>query len=221
MDLAGHPIVAHIFDRLRATKGVRDVVLATTMDPRNEHLVSYAQSKGIAVFREEDENDIAARLLGAANATLADAILKVNGDCPLVDPVIMRQLVEMFATGEYDYVSNKIIWSWPEGYSAEIISTDALVCCASELTTALDRELVANYIRDNTSRFRVGSVGDRRYNGLLKLAVDTPEDFEEVAGIFSALWPANPLFGFKEVSEFLRGESRRTETVFQKNTIRR
>lgn len=214
-DLAGQPLVSHIFDRLKATPGVGSVILATTADPRNDPLVTFARDQGILIYREENENDIVARLLGAANVARADAILKVNGDCPLVDPAIMQQLIDKYGSGSFDYVSNKILWSWPEGYSAEIIAADALEICSTELTTPADRELVANYIRDNGNKFRVGSVGKGPYGGTSKLAVDTPEDFEEVAEIFDALWPNNPCFGFEDVIEFL--DRRKTGLQWPRN----
>jgi spore coat polysaccharide biosynthesis protein SpsF len=203
LPLAGRPLVGHIFDRLRATQGVDALVLATTVDPRNDPLAAFAEKEGAAVYRGTGEDDIAGRLAGAARLAKADAILKVNGDCPLVDPAILSLLVARFRAGEIDYVSNKIRWTWPEGMSAEVIATSALAWCDANLVTAEDRELVANHIRDNRSRFRVSSVEGPEDLTRYKWSVDTRSDFDEVAGLFDALYTANPLFGVADILDVI------------------
>ena len=208
--LAGRPLIGHIFDRLAATPGVDGLVLATTADARNDALVGYAEERGIPVYRERLEDDIVARLAGAARFTGADAILKVNADCPMVDPAILARLVGTFRTQpETDYVSNKIVWTWPEGMSAEVIATGALEWCAANLSADADRELVANWIRDHTERFsRLSVEADRDYMNLPKLSVDTPDDFALANRIFDALFQSNPLFGFDDILAWLQADLR-------------
>src|SRR3989304_2895228 len=119
LDLAGKPMVGHIIDRLQAVPGLCGIVLATTVDSRNDGLVEYARSRGLSVYRAQGEDDIAERLAGAAKLMRADAILKVNGDCPLVDPEVLWRLVAAFeSAGDADYASNKIIWTYPMGLTA-------------------------------------------------------------------------------------------------------
>ncbi len=195
LPLCGRPLVGHILDRLRATPGVDGLVVATTRDSRNDPLEAFAMREGVPVFRATGEDDIAERLHGAAVLSGADAILKVNGDCPLVDPAIMALLVDRFRVGDVDYVSNKIRWTWPEGLSAEVIATSALEWADRTLATPEDREFTANLIRDDRERFRVASVEGPLDLTRWKWSVDTPEDFREVAAMFDALYPSDPLFG--------------------------
>ncbi len=217
LPLAGQPLVGHIIDRLRATPGVASVVLSTSTDAQNDPLVAFADMKGVAVHRGCGEDDIAARLAGAARLTGADAILKVNGDCPLVDPAVMARLVDRFVAGGLDYVSNKIIWSWPEGLSAELIARSALDWCDAALTAPEDRELVANWIRDRRDRFRVDSVEGDRDLTRYRLTVDTAQDYEEMSRIFSALWRRDRIFAIDSVIRFLdqaaNGSNGRTRAV--------
>lgn len=204
--LAGQPLIGHIFDRLEATEGVSGVVLATTVDPRNDPMVSYAESRGIPVFRAQGEDDIAERLAGAARLVDAEAILKINADCPMVDPAVLRQIILAWENApDADYASNKIVWTWPEGMSAEIIGRQALEWCDANLITAEDREFTANWIRDHREQFSVVSVeGDRDLTSYA-WCVDTPEDFEEVSALFAALYPQNPLFGVEALLRHLEG----------------
>lgn len=210
--LAGQPLIGHIFDRLAATPGIDGLVLATTADRRNDPLAAYAEARGIPVYRETGEDDIAGRLAGAARLSGADAILKVNADCPMVDPGILARLVRAFRQNPgVDYVSNKIVWTWPEGMSAEVIATSALEWCAANLASDVDRELVANWIRDHVDRFRRLSVEAEidHHSGGPSLAVDTPDDFDLAVRIFDDLYAAEPLFGFDAIRTWLEADRRR------------
>ncbi len=202
--LARMPLVGHIFDRLLATPGVSGLVLSTTQDPRNDPLVEYVRSRGIPADRGPREDDIAERLNRSAGLAEADAIVKVNGDCPLIDPAILARLTHAWlADPALDYVSNKIVWTWPEGLSAEIISRRALAWCDDNLTAPVDREFVANWVRDHPERFRRLSIeGDRDLTGH-GWAVDTPDDFAFVARIFDALYQDDQIFGLDDILAFL------------------
>jgi len=207
MPLAGKPLVGHIFDRLNAVRGLMGVVLATTFDPRNEKLVEYARQCGVWVYRAVDEDDIAERLYGAAKMISADAILKVNADCPLVDPTILGALVETYhSKDDVDYVSNKIEWSYPEGLSAEVISKRALAWCDAHLLGDEDRELVANWIRDHTDQFAQISVTGEQNLSQYGWAVDTPEDFVFVEGVFDSLYTEDPLFGMNQILAYVKSQ---------------
>ena len=207
MPLAGKPLVGHIFDRLNAVRGLMGVVLATTFDPRNEKLVEYARQCGVWVYRAVDEDDIAERLYGATKMISADAILKVNADCPLVDPTILGALVETYhSKDDVDYVSNKIEWSYPEGLSAEVISKRALAWCDAHLLGDEDRELVANWIRDHTDQFAQISVTGEQNLSQYGWAVDTPEDFVFVEGVFDPLYTEDPLFGMNQILAYVKSQ---------------
>lgn len=202
--LAGVPLVGHIFDRLLATPGVSGLVLSTTQDPRDDPLVEYASSRGIPTDRGPREDDIAERLHRSAGLADAEAILKVNGDCPLIDPAILARMTQAWlADRDLDYVSNKIVWTWPEGLSAEIISRRALAWCDDNLTDAAERELVANWIRDHPDRFHRLSIEGERDLSAYGWAVDTPDDFDFVARIFEALHQDSRIFGLEEILDLL------------------
>ena len=204
MPLAGRPIIWHIFDRLSRTIGVRGVILATTHDPRNDAMVHYAEDLGMTVFRAEVEDDIAARLAGAVRMTGAHAILKVNGDCPLIDPGILQHMVECYVSEpNVDYVSNKLVFRYPLGLSAEVVSQRALNWCDDNLSGAHAREYVADWIKAHPEPFRAVSVTGGQDLSHHDWSVDTPEDFSFVGRIFDALYQDGKIFGLADVLEFL------------------
>ena len=204
--LAGKPLIGHIHKRIASCSGVKSVVLATTNDPLNDPLVEYCEKLGLEVFRHTIEDDIATRLYQSAKISGADAILKINADCPLVDPkIIQKHITAFFANDKFDYISNKIEWTLPEGYSLEIISFKALQWCARNLADSVDRELVANWIKDNQQRFNQLSIMEdfTGHQNFPSCSVDTPEDYKLISKIFDDLYYENALFGWESVREWL------------------
>ncbi len=207
LDLAGRPMIWHIFDRLRRVPELDDVVLATTTDRSNDAMVSFAAEHGVTVYRQAEEDDIAARLAGAVEATTADAILKVNGDCPLLDPEVARQIVRRFMdTPNTDYASNKSAWTYPKGLSVEVISRHAVLWCHENLTGPRDREFVADWIREHGDRFEIASVENGRDLSHHDWFVDTADDYAFVKDIFDELYRDGPCFGMEDVLAHLNSQ---------------
>jgi len=197
-------MIGHIITRLQSIYDLDGVVVATTSDPRNEPMISYVKTYGASIYVSPYENDIAERLTGAAKMTKADAILKVNGDCPLIDPDILNQMLQLFHESKsIDYLSNKIKWTFPLGMSAEIISAKALIWCHENLIEEIDRELVANWIRDHPDIFNILSFEGNQNLSHHQWCVDTHEDLVEVENIYKHLYPADPLFGLKKILDYL------------------
>ncbi len=203
-DLAGKPLVWHITDRLRRVPGLDGIVIATTTARENDALEDFAREGAFAVYRHEGEDDIAGRLAGAARLVGADAFLKVNGDCPLVDPEILTRLVSRFASeGSLDYVSNKVVWTYPIGLSAEVIGTRAMDWCDERLTSLTDREHVTDWIRDHREHFAVASIECDRDLSHHHWAVDTETDFAFARRIFAQLYVDGGCFGMQDVLDVI------------------
>lgn len=208
MPLAGIPLFLHIHDRLSRVKGIDGVILATTTDPANDDMVALARDNGMTVVRWSDEDDIVGRLCRACEVTGADALLKVNADCPLVDPDIMQALLDRFlAVGTADFASNKIEPTYPLGYSIELVSARALNWCNQNLAGAEERELVIKWIMDRPGQFEAISLKGAADYSALDLTVDTAADFEEVSEIFNRLYVPGEAFGLAAVAEMLASET--------------
>lgn len=208
--LANIPLIEHIYTRIMDCVPIDSVVLATTENSNNNKLVDHCKNLGMQVYRDPNENDIASRLFLSARSAGADAILKVNADCPLVDPVILNRIITAFIQNDnIDYVSNKVIWSFPEGYSAEIISYEALKWCHENLKDELDRELVANFIKNDKKRFTQISIENdqNEHAPFPHFCVDTPKDYELMAKIFDDLYSKDQLFGWPMVRDWWKNNN--------------
>ncbi len=206
VDLAGKPLLWHMIDRLGRVPQVGHLVLATTTDPRNEPMVGLARSEGLAVYQHEGEDDIAGRVSGAIRGLDGDLVLKVGGDCPLIDPAVLEGMVALaLQTEGADFVSNRLEWSFPLGLSADVVSRRAIEWSNVNLTAAEDRELFAVYVRDHPEMFCVRAFTnptDLSHHGW---TVDEPEDVVFMRDIFDSLYRPGEVFGMNEVLGYLAG----------------
>jgi spore coat polysaccharide biosynthesis protein SpsF len=188
-DVGGIPLIAHTLRRLRATGRVDDVVLATTVEPGDDALVELARKEGVEAHRGP-EQDVLSRLRGAAEACGADAVVRITGDCPLLDPAVVDGVVGALVDGEEpcDYASNVLRRTYPRGLDTEALWTSTLRRIDELATSPEAREHVTWFAyRERPDLFRLRSVeiGDGRPD--LDWSVDTAEDLELVRGLVSLL----------------------------------
>lgn len=103
-DLAGRPLIWHVMTRMRRASVLDQLMLATSTERGDDVLAAYAATQGLPVYRGP-EDDVLARFQGAAAASAADIIVRVNGDAPLVDPVLTDRLVTALIADDADYVA--------------------------------------------------------------------------------------------------------------------
>ena len=169
-------------------------------------MVALARSEGLAVYQHEGEDDIAGRVSGAIRGLDGDLVLKVGGDCPLIDPAVLEGMVALaLQTEGADFVSNRLEWSFPLGLSADVVSRRAIEWSNVNLTAAEDRELFAVYVRDHPEMFCVRAFTnptDLSHHGW---TVDEPEDVVFMRDIFDSLYRPGEVFGMNEVLGYLAG----------------
>ena len=112
LPLAGIPIIKIIHERVKQSRLVNMIVIATSENPKDDRLVEYCQNENMLVFRGS-EDDVFGRVLECAEFCEADIIVEITADCPLVDPFHVDTLID--ALEDYDYASNVLIRRWPDG----------------------------------------------------------------------------------------------------------
>src|SRR5690606_28833150 len=122
------------------------------------------------------EEDVLDRYLQAANQMQADVIVRVTGDCPLIDPDIVDALVEQFLRADVDYLSNTEPPTYPDGLDTEVFTVKSLERAARESSDPFDHEHVTPYLR-RPGLFRIGAVAHEENFSNLRWTVDEPEDF--------------------------------------------
>jgi spore coat polysaccharide biosynthesis protein SpsF len=202
---AGRPMLQHLIDRLRAVPSLNDIVLATTTNTTDQPLVDFAGRVGIKVYRGS-EQDVMARVIGAAQLGHADVVVEITADCPIIDPEIVEQTVRTYAHNDADYVANSLVRSFPDGMDTQVFSLATLQRSAAMTDHPLDREHVTRHICHHPQHFRhLNLVAPPSLHWPeLGLTLDERADYELLCRIIETLGARNPLFGCQTVIEWLR-----------------
>lgn len=207
LEANGKPMLRHLVDRLKRVSSIDDIVLATTTNDTDDILVDFANSVDIGVFRGSEE-DVMARVVGAAEAFNADVICEVTGDCPIIDPELVEQVVETFNKNYKNnivYVNNGQS-GIPGGMSAQVFTTSALKQSLLMTNDPLDHEHVTPHIKRNPDIFPpVYLVAPRTLQyPHLAFTMDEQADYDFLTKIINYFGDENPFFTCSEVIELLR-----------------
>ena len=205
LPLAGKPSLQQLVDRARRAKKIQDVVIATTVNPQDDAVEAWAKKNGVSFFRGSEE-DVLLRVLEAARAFKGDVIVEMTGDCPLLDPAMIDELVSLWEENDYDYVSNILERTYPRGFDTQVFSR-AVLEKVNELTQdPADRENVSLYIYEHPERFKLGGIKAPKelYGPDIRICVDMKEDYEVIRRIYEALYPKKPDFNAYDIMKFLK-----------------
>lgn len=202
LPLMGQPMIAHVIRRVQAATTIEQVVLATTDDPNDNPLAEFVDSWGVKVYRGS-ESDVLDRYYQAAKCFGASVIVRITGDCPVIDPAVIDGTVGLFRSGDYDYVNNFLSRTYPDGLDTEVMRFAALETAWQSAKLNSEREHVTPYLYKHPEKFR--QVGLVRAPDLSahRWTVDEPRDFEFIRAVYEALYPANPLFDTDSIMAFL------------------
>ena len=206
LDLAGKPALQQLVERLRRSRYLDEVVVATTDRSTDDPVAELCRRIGCSVFRGS-EDDVLARVLGAANSVSGDLIVEITGDCPAVDWRHVDLLIETFFAGQYDYVANVAgPRPYPVGFEVQVFPTAVLAEVDRLTQNPVDHEHVSLYIYSHPERYRIYYVeaSPELYQPDLEVTLDTPEDYQLIQAIFTTLLPDNPDFSALDVVNLLR-----------------
>ena len=181
------PMIMHVLDRLKKSRYIDEIVLATSQQDEEKPLVEAVQKNGYQVFRGE-ENYVLKRYIDTYRKYGGDVIVRITGDCPLIDPQIVDHVISYYLAYDYDYVRLDVPETFIRGFDVEVFSSKALEKVYEEVDKMDNesyKEHVTLYMYRNQDKFKVGYVeGQELYNKNYRLCVDTKEDFEVVERIY-------------------------------------
>jgi spore coat polysaccharide biosynthesis protein SpsF len=183
-----------------ACRSLDGILLATTDELEDDELAAVARGLGVDVFRGS-RDDVLGRILGAALAARAEIVVRITGDCPLIDPVVTDLVVDAIVEGQpCDYSSNVLRRTYPRGLDAEALTIEALERVDAMANTTIEREHVTVIIRStHPHRFTTRSVEDDEDNSDLRWTVDEPADLELLEALFSRLDLADRVVPYPEI----------------------
>jgi spore coat polysaccharide biosynthesis protein SpsF len=201
----GKPMLEHLVSRLKRVPSLNEIVLATTVNATDDCLVDFARDAGIACFRGS-EDDVMARVIGAAGSVGADVVVEITGDCPVIDPLIIEQHIRMFLHNDCEYLTNAQVETYPGGMDTQVFRLETLIRSAAMTDDPLDHEHVTLHIRNHPELFRpiyLVAPPDL-YWPELHLTLDEPKDYELLKRVIEYFGDANPDFTCVDIMRFVR-----------------
>ena len=187
-EIEGKPMIFYVIDRIKQIKSVEQIILATTQEENDRILTEIAKQNSIGSF-VGDSIDVLDRDYQCALQNNADPIIRITGDCPLIDPDIVEEMLEFYLKNNYDYVSNRINPKYPDGLDVEIYSFNTLQMAAQNAKWSSERELVTTYITKNPKNFKIFSYENQEDLSEYRWTVDEQKDLEFIRKIYSIMKP--------------------------------
>ena len=193
-----------LIERLKKVELIDQIIVATTISEKDKPIVDLCEKNSLKYYRGS-EDDVMDRVINAANSLSADLIVEITGDCPLIDPSIVDQLIRIYLANKVDYVSNAIIRSYPDGMDVQVFSLDTLKRSSKMTSKKLDREHVTLHIRNNPEIFsHINVVAPKELHfPKLGLTLDEEEDYFLIKKIFEELYKVNKYFNCFDIIRFL------------------
>jgi len=205
-DLCGEPMLAREVARIRQATRVDEVVVATTTNRDDDAVVAVADACGARWFRGS-EHDVLGRMASAAREAAADLVVRVSGDCPLIDPTVIDRAVEVLEKRgkELDFVTTEPPTTFPKGLDVEALYRDVLDRVDRMASSSAAREHVTFFIYEEApTLFRCFTLVDDEDNSDQRWTVDTIEDLQLVRTVFADLELARANTSYKAILSYMR-----------------
>lgn len=210
LPLGGVPLIGFMIDRVKHSSYIDKLIIATTTLASDNKLTEYINSKGIEVFRGS-ENNVLERIYLASLKFNPKTIIRLTGDCPLLDHKIIDNLIKFFYKMKADY--SWIDESFAEGLDAEIFKFSVLKECNENAIYKSEREHVTQYIHKNEKKFKRIPFKNKVDDSNLRIVVDEKPDYKLVSFIVNHFQSKakNNLFTFEEIKKYLLNNKELTE----------
>jgi spore coat polysaccharide biosynthesis protein SpsF len=201
----GKPILQLIAERLRACPEISEVWFVTSNQRADDGIEELASQIGVRCHRGHPD-DVLQRLFTASLESKADAILEVGGDCPLIDPSLVSQGVEMALVSDADFTSNafKPPFSYPVGYDFILIKKEALHRLHGLAELDSERCQPFQFIISRPELFTQHHFAQEKNLNQWRFTLDYHEDLMFIKAVFFELYKNHRIFGFQEIEELLQ-----------------
>jgi len=177
MDIDGRPLISHVVQRACGIRGVDTFVLAV---PHAEAGM-FASNVVHVCGPEVPENDVLARFAAVSNFyPQHDTIMRVTGDCPLLNPRVAEAVLKLYRECHAWYAWN-VYPGYTDGEDVEVFSRSALVRANELAIDPKDREHVTPWIRRTYPVVTLKPT----VTGQRKTSVDTQEDLDYVRSLYA------------------------------------
>ena len=207
LPLIGKPVLYRVIERILDSRTVDKIIIATTIKPNNDCVVSVAKEMKVDYYRGSEE-DVLSRYYESATKFKLDIVIRITSDCPLIDPDIIDEMVKKFKkinmkNRRCDYLSNVIKRTFPRGLDVEIFWYDVLKRVYNEAKESYQREHVTPYIYENPKIFNLRNFEQTIDYSHYRWTLDEGDDYSLISKIYKKLYYSNPKFRYKDIISLL------------------
>ena len=204
MEIKGRPMLWHVIRRVSAVKRIDAIMIATSLKDKDDKLEKFSRENKVKIFRGS-EDDCLDRYYKAAKACYADVVVRITADCPLICPEVIDRVISEYLKGNYDYASNTLLYTYPDGCDVEVFSFNALKKAYEKAKDPVAREHVTPYFI-NSGLFRIKNVENDSPVEVSKYkwSVDRIEDLRFVRKVYDYLYKNSDIFTMQNIIGFVR-----------------
>lgn len=180
-EILGKPMIGYLFERLSLSKRIDKIILAASDFSENDVLCEYVQAIGVNVYRGSEE-DVLDRFYQVAKQYNPQVIVRITGDCPLIDPKVCDEVIEAFQKEKFDYV--KTGPTFAEGLDCEVFTFKALKKAWKTANLKSEREHVTLYFYNHPNIFKTLTLINKTDDSRYRFSVDEERDFQVVRAVF-------------------------------------
>ena len=205
IDIAGKPLIGHLFDSLVQALPIDQIFLATTSLPEDFQLGEYIESKGISIHFGDSE-DVASRYCEILENNPAEYFFRVCGDTPLYDYRLIEQGLSILNRSgkKFDFVTSMPNRGFPMGMNIELFNSEIFLKGYSQFSKRNHFEHVTNYFYDNKDNYAYleerCNLDNYEYSRY-KFSVDTQDDLNRIRKIYDYLQKDHYAYSFAELVE--------------------
>lgn len=197
------PVLELEIERVKRAKKINKIILATSTNAQDAPLIKIAEKMGVAFYQGSLE-DVLDRYYQAAQNYQAEHVVRITGDCPLIDPEIIDNIISLHLKTGADYTSNVHPPTFPDGLDVEVFKFSVLKRMWENAQEKIEREHVTQYICRHPDAFYCENYAASRDWSGFRWTLDYLEDYELIRNIFENLYPANSMFGWESVVRYLQ-----------------
>jgi spore coat polysaccharide biosynthesis protein SpsF (cytidylyltransferase family) len=182
-NINGRPMIEWQVLRIQQSR-VDEIILATSDDKSDDDLADFIGGLGVQVFRGS-LNDVHSRFLTIVKSNKPDYFIRLTGDCPVVMPNLINEMIAEFETHDFDYLSNINPPTFPDGLDIELISGETFLEISRRELSTEEKEHVTLGIRRRRDQFKIGNFEGEHDFSRMRWTVDYEEDFEFIRNVFA------------------------------------
>ena len=206
--LAGKPALWHVIDRLRHSKQLDEIVIATTLNTSDDVIEDFCDNINIKCLRGSEE-DVLDRYYQAAKMLGSDPVVRITSDCPVIDPVVVDGLIKGYFEGEYEIYGLGV--EFPDGLDCVMFSFRVLEDTWKNAKLLSEREHVGPYMEKHPEKYKTGIY--RKFKGMAhhRWTLDEEADLQFLEAVYDELYKEGEIFLTQDILDLMKRRPRLME----------